>query len=311
MRFIRTVLGDIAPEMLGVCYAHEHVIIDPSYMTEKFPDFLLDSVEIAAKELRQFKADGGSAMIDSMPTGGRNAAKLAEVSRLSGVHLVCPTGLHLKKYYPQGHWSGTFSAEDMAQVFILEISEGIDSHDLSGPDLHRLPVRAGLIKIATGSNAIDTHERRIFEAAATAHRLTGCPILTHTEQGMAAMEQVELLRDLGVSLRKVTLSHTDRKPDIDYHRAFLSSGVNVEFDSAFRWKDGNPTRKLLETLFPEFPEQLMLGMDAARRSYWKGYGGSPGLSYLLQQFPLPTDIFRQVFIINPSSAFSFSTPQTI
>ena len=50
------VLGDIAPEQLGVCYAHEHIIIDPGYLTEKFPDFCLDSVELAAAELAQFKA---------------------------------------------------------------------------------------------------------------------------------------------------------------------------------------------------------------------------------------------------------------
>ena len=33
MSFIRTVLGDIAPDALGRCYAHEHLIIDRSYTT--------------------------------------------------------------------------------------------------------------------------------------------------------------------------------------------------------------------------------------------------------------------------------------
>ncbi len=58
MTFIRTVLGDIAPEELGVCYAHEHIIIDPSYATDKNPDFLLDSVGKAVAELRELKALG-------------------------------------------------------------------------------------------------------------------------------------------------------------------------------------------------------------------------------------------------------------
>lgn len=97
MSFIRTVCGDIAPTALGVCYAHEHVIIDPCYMTEKHPDFNIGSVDRAVEELLRFKGDGGGAMIDSMPTGGRNPVKLAEVSRRSGVHIVCPTGLHLAK----------------------------------------------------------------------------------------------------------------------------------------------------------------------------------------------------------------------
>jgi phosphotriesterase-related protein len=313
--FVRTVLGDIPPEQLGVCDAHEHVIIDPSYMTEKFPDFCLDSVDAAVEELLRFKADGGDAMIDSMPTGGRNAAKLAEVSRRSGVHLVCPTGLHLKKYYPEGHWGGRLSVDELTEVFVAEIEEGIDANDLGGPTLRRLPHRAGVIKIASGLDRIDDHERRIFEAAVAAHRRTGCPILTHTEQGTAALEQVKLLSRLGADLSRVTLSHTDRKPDVDYHREILGSGVKVEFDSAFRWKpaDGNPTLDLVRTLAPEFPNQLMLGMDAARRSYWKCYAGTPGLSYLLTEFRarlqacgIDDELWFRIMRSNPAAAFSFA-----
>jgi hypothetical protein len=73
---------------------------------------------------------------------------------------------------------------------------------------------------------------------------------------------------------------------VGLHRELLASGVRVEFDSAFRWKagQGNPTRDLVVALLPEFPDQIMLGMDAARRGYWRSYGGGPGLSYLLTDF---------------------------
>lgn len=92
MSFVRTVLGDIPAATLGVCYAHEHVIIDRSFTTYANPDFLLDNVELATRELSAFHAAGGGAMIDSMPCDcGRNVIKLAELSRRSGVHLVCPT----------------------------------------------------------------------------------------------------------------------------------------------------------------------------------------------------------------------------
>lgn len=314
MNFVRTLLGDIAPGQLGVCYAHEHVIIDPSYLTEQCPDFRLDSVELATVELSQYKSDGGGAMIDSMPTGGRNAAKLAEVSRRSGVHIVCPTGLHLQKYYPEGHWGGRLSVEELAAVFVGEINEGIDANDLSGPALKRLPQRAGLIKIASGLDRINDHERRIFEAAAIVHQRTNCPILTHTEHGTAALEQVELLRELRVDLAHVCLSHTDRKPDTAYHRDILQSGVRVEFDSGSRWKEGNPTLDLLVALAPEFPDQLMLGMDAARRGYWNCYGGKPGLSFLLTTFRmlllgagLTEELLNKIFVATPASAFQFNS----
>src|SRR2546430_257770 len=105
MSFIRTVLGDIPPDLLGVCYAHEHIIIDSSFTTYLYADFLLDSVDLACEELTRFYDAGGRAMVDSMPCGGgRNVVKLASVSHRTGVHILCPTGLHQAKYYPPGHW---------------------------------------------------------------------------------------------------------------------------------------------------------------------------------------------------------------
>lgn len=311
---IRTVLGDISPDDLGVCYAHEHIIIDPSYTTVVDDGFRLDNVDAASRELAEFFALGGRAMIDSMPCdAGRNVLKLAEVSRRSGVHIVCPTGLHLAKYYDPGHWGNFYTEEQLAALFIAEITEGIDAQDYNGPLVNRTPHRAGLIKIAT-AETITSRQRKTFAAAAAAHRATGCPILTHTEQGTLGLEQVEMLQRNGVDLRHVVLSHLDRKPDPAYHREILSTGVRAEYDSAFRWKpgQGNPTLDLLVELISEFPNQLMLGMDAARRAYWKHHGGSPGMNFLLTTFTdqmksagLTDDATHRIFVRNPAQAYSF------
>ncbi len=319
--FIRTVRGDIDPSELGVCYAHEHVIIAPGTMTERFPDFLLDSTEKAVAELTRFHADGGRAMVDAMPEGGRDAARLAEVSRLTGVHLVCPTGLHSAKYYPEDHWTARMYVDELTAWFAGEIEVGIAATGHGGAEEEafeveaRLP-RAGVIKIAGEVDGIGgAREYRVFEAAARAHRLTGCPILTHVEEGRGAERQVEFLRGHGVDVSHVVLSHTDRQPDAAAHRQLLASGVNVEFDSAFRWKDRspNPTLELLLALFDEFPNQLMLGMDAARPSYWKSYGGAPGMSYLLTDFAshLTPAMRHQIFVVNPARAFAFAEPNPL
>jgi phosphotriesterase-related protein len=315
MSLVRTVLGDIAPGELGCCYAHEHVIIDASFTTQVAPDFLINDVERATTELRQFHAAGGRAMIDSMPCdSGRNVVKLAEVSRRSGVHLVCPTGLHLAKYYPPGHWGETADETELATLFLADVTAGVDARDYGSPIVRRTPHRAGVIKIAT-DRAFTLREERIFAAAADAHRRTGCPILTHTEQGELGLAQVERLRALGVDLRHVCLSHTDRRPDLAYHRELLSSGVRLEYDSAFRWPAdrGNPTRDLLVALLSEFPDQIMLGMDAARRGYWRAYGGAPGLSFLLTDFSaqlraagVTGDALQRVFVTTPASTYAFA-----
>jgi phosphotriesterase-related protein len=315
MTFIRTVLGDIAPEDLGECYAHEHIIIDPCYVTEKFPAFELASVDRAAEELLEFRNSGGRAMVDTMPCDcGRNIVKLAEVSRRTGVHIICPTGLHLEKYYPNGHWGQRFDADELAELFAADIELGVDTNDYGGPEVRRTGHRAGVIKVAGGKDRLSEHEIMAFRAAALAAKRTGCPIITHAEEGTAAMEQAELLIGAGVDPRHIVLSHTDRKPELDYHRALLRTGVRLEYDSAFRWKGGtNHTTALLAALAPEFPDQLMLGMDAARSSYWKSYGGAPGLTFLLTTYRealvgagVDESLLHKIFIENPSHAYAFS-----
>ncbi len=299
MKFIRAVLGDLPADQLGVCDSHTHVILE----SDRFPEFHHDSVTKAVEELVRFKSDGGGAMIDAMPGGcGRNGEKLAEVSRQTGVHLVASTGMHLAKYYDSSDWRMTCSEEALVNVWMVEIQQGMD----------RTIYRAGVIKIASGNDCLSDHEKKIFRVAAEVHRRTGAPILTHTEQGMAGVEQVEFLRVCGVNLKKVLLSHLDRNPDSAYHREILSSGVGLEYDSGFRWKEGNATADLVLKLSEEFPNQLMLGTDAGRPTYWKSYGGSPGMSFLLKEFRalllkrgLKESIWNQIMIQNPASFYAF------
>jgi phosphotriesterase-related protein len=319
MPFFRTVLGDIDASQAGVCYAHEHIIIDPSFTTYRYPDFLLDSVERACIDVAEFYAAGGRTLVDSMPCGGgRNPTKLAEVCRRTGANIVCPTGLHLQKYYAPGHWGERLSAEELAKLFIADIEQGIDSADYNGPEISRTTHKAGVIKLATGQPTPSARERKAFEAAAITHRQTGAPILTHTEQGAGALEQIRLFQEFSLPLQHVVISHTDRVPDRAYHKEVLSTGVILEYDSAFRWplEAGNPTLDLVVAMVGAgFGAQIVLGMDAARRKYWKAYDGKPGLAFLLrdfipklQQAGLSTVDIEKIFVNNPAGCYAFSSP---
>ena len=57
----------------------------------------------------------------------------------------------------------------------------------------------------------------------------------------------------------------------------------------------------------------MLGMDAARPAYWKSYGGSPGLNFLLTTFTdmmkqrgIDQDQWQRIFVENPAKAYDFA-----
>lgn len=316
MPFVRTVLGDIDAGDLGITYSHEHLVIDGGRPVELEPDFLLADVARMAIEVGEAAALGLHSVVDAMPAdAGRNAIKLAELSRLTGVNIVAPTGLHHERYYGPSHWSNRIDEEELADLFTADVEEGIDANDYSGPVVHRTTFRAGVVKIAGSLDGPSTRDARIFAAAAETHRRTGVPIITHCEGGTGAVEQLRLLADLGVAARHVTLSHVDKIVDRGYHRELLATGATAEYDQAFRWEAReNGTLILLEAMIEDdLADRIVLGMDAARQGYYRVYGGRPGLTYLLDGFSRAMadrgiDGPRRdaLFVANPARAFAFA-----
>lgn len=317
MTFVRTVLGDIDPSELGVTYAHEHLVIDGGRPVELVPEFDLGDIEKMAAEVREAAAAGLRSVVDAMPCdAGRNAEKLAELSRRTSIHIVAPTGLHHDRYYGPAHWSHRLTIEQLADLFVADITEGIDANDYSGPLVRRTAHRAGVIKIAGSEGGPSARDRRIFEAAAEAHRRTGAPILTHCEAGTGGLEQVQLLAELGVALDHVALSHVDKVVDRGYHRDLLSSGAFAEYDGSFRWGDKpNGTVQLIAWMAEDgLDHRIVVGMDAARQSYYHAYGGQPGLVWLLDGFRVLLEtagvevaVSERMFVANPARVFAFGT----
>lgn len=313
MSTIRTILGDIPAEQMGVTYSHEHIVIDEGFVTLDHPEFLLNDAEKITTELQGLKALGCATMVDTMPANaGRNVLLSAAISKQVGINFIIPTGIHLEMYYPKSHWRYQYTEDQLTQLFIDDIEKGIDRLDYNGPIIERTPHQAGLIKLATGDEAFTKHQEKIFHAVVNAHHATGAPILTHTNNGNHALAQVKLFEQLGANLNHVVLSHVDRNKDLGYHMELMQTGVSVEYDSAFRWKatDENWTFTLLEKLLPLFPHQITVGMDAAKNAYWKTYGGKPGLDYLLTTFKQTLhsknleEYIDQLFIENPARIFS-------
>ncbi|MFP5343862.1 MAG: phosphotriesterase [Candidatus Limnocylindria bacterium] len=315
--FVRTVLGDIAPPELGVTYSHEHVFIGPSRAVDRFPHLLLDDVDAMVRELAGPVALGLRAVVDGMPVdAGRDVLALADISRRARIHVVAPTGLHHDRYYGPDHWSERIGVDELAELFVADIMDGIDADDHAGPTVRRTGHRAGVIKIAGSEGGPSPRDARVFEAAAIAHARTGAPILTHCEHGTGGLGQVALLERHGVASAHVVLSHTDKVVDPGYHRELLATGATLEYDGSFRGDDApGPTLSLIEAMVADgLGGQLVLGHDAARRTYLSVYGGRPGLSWLLGEFSarmrdrgIPGPTIEGFFVANPARAFAFAT----
>ncbi len=295
---VRTVLGDVDPDELGVCDAHDHVF----FASPRLPGEELNSVGAARAELSAFRAHGGGAVVQWTPYGlGRRAADLPPLSRETGVRLVAATGLHQDVHYAEDVLAALRGRA--AEVFVAELTEGIGT---SG-------VRAGLIKVAGGFHGLDAHARWVMSAAAEAHHATGAPVAVHLELGTGAPDVLELLcGEFGVPPHRVILGHLNRLPDPVAHRQAAASGCYLAFDGPSRahhatdWRMPDAVRDLVEA---GHGDQVLLGGDtttAAARSV----DGGPGMPHLLRRvaprlaLAVGEEAVRRVLVDNPARAFA-------
>ncbi|MEG1858049.1 MAG: phosphotriesterase, partial [Pseudoflavonifractor sp.] len=81
MGLIHTVCGDLSPTALGHCQIHEHIFVRPTPMAEKNPALCFEDFDRSLRELRDYKAGGGSFLVDAQPVAaGRDAAVLRQLS---------------------------------------------------------------------------------------------------------------------------------------------------------------------------------------------------------------------------------------
>ncbi|MFF5184419.1 phosphotriesterase [Streptomyces sp. NPDC000345] len=269
MTAVRTVLGDIPPELLGVCDAHDHLFLSTPLLAGQE----LRSPHDARAELAAFRGLGGTAVAQWTPYGlGRRAADLPRLSEEAGVHVVAATGLHQGAHYDEATLDGLRGR--LAEVFVAELTRGIGT---SG-------VRAGFVKVAGDFHGIGAHTRWTMTAAAEAHHATGAPVAVHLELGTAALDVLDLLcGELGVPPHRVIIGHLNRSPDGVTHRQVAQQGAYLAFDGPSRthhatdWRMPDAVRDLVEA---GFGDRLLLGGDTTIPAA-RGVGGGPGMPYLL------------------------------
>lgn len=319
MAIIRTVTGDIDASQLGITYSHEHLLVHPGLPTKLDPDFVINDPACAAQDIAEFMQLGGNTLVDMMPPGlGRDPDGLRALSEQTGAHILATTGFLIEKYYDQAHWLYHYSAEQIAQLFKQEVEEGMDQWGYRGPLVKRSEARAGLIKVATGYYKWTKNTEKWFEAAAMAQRMTGAPISSHTEHGVLGHEQADTLIAHGVPASSIIIGHIDKNADPYIHRELASRGVYLEYDSPSRQKyapDSDAVKLIASAVEHGYQRQILLGMDLVRRSYYRSYGGRPGLGYLLKTF-VPRlkaegleEVVPLIFIENPARAFALASPK--
>ncbi|WP_419961245.1 phosphotriesterase family protein [Psychrobacillus sp. BM2] len=315
-RMVTTVKGDIRPEEMGITHAHEHLFIKPGHPAKQDPALCIDDFELTMKELAEIQILGVQTIIDAQPVGsGRNARWLTEVAEQSGLNILASTGFHKLSFYPNDHWIRTKGSEQLAELFINELTEGMFADGEGDWPSEQLPARAGLIKTATDMQGTAGRYFDLFRAAAKAALTTGSPIMSHTELGYHALEQVALYESLGVPAEQLIICHLDRKMEnADYMLHVASTGVFLELDTIGRFhyhSDEEEIELIHRLLDAGHEDQILLSLDTTRKRMKFYDGGSFGMDHLLAHFipmlkhaGVTEEIIQKMLVSNPAKAFA-------
>lgn len=286
---IRTVLGDLPADGLGVCNYHEHLFqVSPLLRGDE-----LDDEAASAAEVTSLLAAGTHAMVEATPTGlGRDPEAVARISAATGLTVVHTSGAHRDEHYAPGHWLPGCDEDDLAARFERDVVKGLPARDerdrgavARGPGGE--PVRAGIVKAGVGYWRISAFERRVLAADARVAVRTGVPVMVHLEHGSAAWEVLAALAVGGLAADRVVLAHADRNLDPGLHAELTHAGAYLGYDGPARHREA-PDSAILDCLERVLADgdshRVVLGGDVARRSRYRAYGGMPGLDYVQTRF---------------------------
>ncbi len=193
---------------------HEHVMVDFIGADQIRPGrYDRDEVfRIARPRLEEIKALGCRRLQECTPNFlGRDPDLLARLSDAVGIEIWSNTGLYgaaNHKYVPA--FARTETAEQLARRWIAESKE---------------KWRPRFIKIGVNKGPLNELDRKLVRAAAITSRETGLTIASHTGDGAAALQQLEL-----VDPKKFVWVHAQNERDHSIHEKAARAGAWVEFD---------------------------------------------------------------------------------
>ena len=115
---------------------------------------------------------------------------------------------------------------------------------------------------------------------------TDLTITTHADYSPVGLDQLDILQDEGVDLRRAIVGHCDSHPDPAYHEAVVSRGAYVQFDNIRglnKWETKLRLGWIKLLIEKGFIEQILISQDIAYRHHLHAYGGN-GYDYILTDF---------------------------
>ena len=252
MTTINSVLGSLDTANLGFTLMHEHLIVASAGIPQNYTELLGASfMERIVNGLTQAKEGGIDTVVDATTLDlGRDVTVLAEASRRTGVNIIACTGWWLD----MPRFLAGVSADQFAQLFIREIEEGIADTD----------IKAGILKAASDILGVTQGEEAVLRGVARAHLKTNVPIMLHSySPGQVGRQQLAILKEEGVNLRRVKMDHSNDTTDVEYLTWLLEQGCYLGLDR-YPGRNASPlarTKTMKALLDAGYAERLLPSHD--------------------------------------------------
>ena len=309
-----TVTGPVASASLGLTLMHEHILNDcrcwwnPPKEPERqalalgpihagilgelrmdpfvaLNNCTLDEEDVAIAELGQFRAAGGTTVVDPTCRGiGRNPQALVRIANATGLHIVMGSGYYLHTSHPPE--LAQLSADEIADEIVAEARNGVDGTG----------IRIGLIGEIGVSSDFTEAEKKSLRGAARAQRRTGLPLMIHLPAWFRLGHDVlDLAEAEGADLYHTILCHMNPSgEDVDYQTSLARRGAFIEYDMIGMdyWyadqqvqcpSDEDNARFIRRLIDRGLARQVLLSQDVFLKIMLTKYGGF-GYAYVLKHF---------------------------
>ena len=303
-----TVRGEIPPQDLGMTLMHEHVMVDFIGAAQVAKDrYDPDEVfRVVLPHLASIRSLGCRTLVECTPAYlGRDPVLLTRLSGASGVRLVTNTGYYGAsggKYLPREAYQE--SAEQLAQRWADEFEKGIEGTE----------IRPGIIKIGVNKGPLSAIDAKLARAAALAHKATGLTIASHTGDGAAALEQLDILAAAGVAPGAFIWVHAQNAADVETHVNAARRGAFVEFEGSTESAAAARASQVKALADRGFINRTLISLDAG----WYRVGEPDGGDFrsydfffnafvpALRQAGITDAQLRQLTVDNPREALTIS-----
>lgn len=277
---------------------HEHILVDFIGADLIKPGrYNPDEVfRVARPKLEELARQGCRRLLECTPNFlSRDPRLLARLSDAVGIEIWTNTGLYgagAHKFLPG--FARQETAEQLARRWIGETRQGIDG------------VQPRFVKIGVNQGPLHEWDRKLVRAAAITSRETGMTVASHTGDGPAALEQIEVFTAAKASPARFVWVHAQNEKDHTFHRRAARAGVWVEFDGIGP-ESASWHLKCVQFMAAEgLLDQTLISQDAGWYHVGEPGGGDyRGYTFLYSDFlpSLKSEWVTALIVANPDRAF--------